>query len=150
MLVQRMRSLGLDHLLGAPAVSVHIGLRKAPRFKRPSNPVSTDDEEDYPEEALLGEEGQPEQKFSPCDDMQRSMLDEVFGTPYNLQPFTGMVQWSDMSGGRSAFTRVAGSRGLSDYDPFLGSQEEQQRWCAGHTSTLCTLMTRMGCSSPRR
>lgn len=46
-----------------------------------------------------------------------------------------MMQWSDMSGDRSAFTRVDGSRGFVDYDPFLGSREEQQRWCAEHTST---------------
>lgn len=34
-----------------PTVSVPIHARRAPRFKRPSTPVSTDDEEDYPEEA---------------------------------------------------------------------------------------------------
>lgn len=57
MLPQRMRSLGFDHLLGTPTVSVPIGPRRALRFKRPSTPVSMDDEEDYPEEAPSGEEG---------------------------------------------------------------------------------------------
>lgn len=78
------------------------------------------------------------------------MLEESFGAPYLAQPFTAMMQWFDMYGGRSAFTRVAGSRGFADYDLFLGSREEQKKWCAAHTSTPFYLMTRMGRNSPRR
>lgn len=51
MLIQRMRLLGLGHLLGVPTVSVPISPLRAPQFKRPSTPVSTDGEEDYPKEA---------------------------------------------------------------------------------------------------
>lgn len=71
MLVQRMRSLRLDPRLSAPTMSVPFGPRRVPRFKRPSTPVSMDDEEAYPEEPPLGEEGQPEQEdgqSSPGDD----------------------------------------------------------------------------------
>lgn len=56
---------------------------EAPRFKRPSTPVSTDSEEGYPEDP--GEERQPEQESSPGDDTQTSMLDEGLGTPYMPQ-----------------------------------------------------------------
>lgn len=130
-----MRSLGLGHLLGVPTVLVPICPRRVPRFKRPSTPVSTDGEEDYPEDVPPEKEEQPDQESSPGNDMQTSMLDEDLGAPYIPQPFTVMMQWSYVSGGRSAFTRIVGSRGFADYDPFLGSREEQQRWCAAHTST---------------
>lgn len=54
MLVQRMRSLRLDPRLGAPTMSVPFRPRRVPRFKRPSTPVSMDDEEAYPEEPPPG------------------------------------------------------------------------------------------------
>lgn len=80
--MHRMRLLGLGHLLGVPTVSVPIGPRRAPRFKRPSTPVSTDGEEDYQEDAPPKEEGQLDQESSPGVDTQTSMLDEGLGAPY--------------------------------------------------------------------